>query len=73
MAKSKEEALAALQRATKYGNFDSSKLSKLSKSEIDEFQQELSTYMSGGVDDVSRDEAQVERIQRLAADAAEAI
>ena len=70
MAKTKEEALAELRRATRYGNMSAAELSKLTRAEQDEFAHELSLYMGFGQNDADRDAAQSERLNRLAGEVA---
>jgi hypothetical protein len=70
--KTKQECLEALQRANRYGNLDSNKLSSLTPIEREEFRTELTAWLSGGTDDFSRDTAQAARIQRLEAELAAA-
>jgi len=66
--KSKQECLAALQRANRYGDMTANQLAALTPAEREEFRSEVAAYMSGGQDDSSRDAAQAARLARLQSD-----
>lgn len=69
MARTRDEAKAALAAAQKWGDYPTEKLKDLTDDERKEFGVELARFWGSGSDDQSRDEAQRNYLLQLATEA----